>query len=142
MHSALPALLAQYSQPQQGPGAGTTIVYLAIVVLTLAGMWKVFQKAGQPGWAAIVPIYNLYILLQITGKPIWWIILFFIPIVNLVMIILVCIELASRFGKSTLYGVGLALLGFVFYPMLGFGDATYRGGAAAPAADQLKRGAA
>ena len=100
---------------------------LAIVVLIIAGFWKVFTKAGQPGWAAIVPIYNLYILLKIAGKPGWWILLFFIPLVNLIIAILVAIEVAKAFGKGTGFGLGLAFLGFIFYPILGFGDATYRG---------------
>ena len=100
---------------------------LAIVVLIIAGFWKVFTKAGQPGWAAIVPIYNLYILLKIAGKPGWWILLFFIPLVNLIIAILVAIEVAKAFGKGVGFGLGLAFLGFIFYPILGFGNATYQG---------------
>jgi Family of unknown function (DUF5684) len=102
-----------------------TLIYLAIIVVIIAGLWKVFEKAGKPGWAAIVPIYNLVVLLEIAGKPIWWIVLFLIPLVNFVVAILVSIEIAKAFGKDTLYGVGLALLGFIFYPLLGFSDATY-----------------
>lgn len=98
-----------------------TIVYLAVAVATLAGMWKVYEKCGRQGWEGIVPIYNLYVLTLIVGKPILWFILCFIPCVNLVMVILLSIELAKKFGKGAGYGVGLALLGFVFYPMLGFG---------------------
>ena len=71
-------------------------------------------------------------LLEIAGKPIWWILLLFIPVVNLVISILVCIAVAQKFGKSSGFGVGLALLGFVFYPILGFGDAKYQGGAQPP----------
>ena len=107
-----------------------TIIELAIVVACIAGLWKVFEKAGKPGWAAIVPIYNLVVLLEIVGKPLWWIILFLIPLVNLVVAILVMIVLAEKFGKSAAFGIGLALLGFVFIPILGFGDAQYVGGAA------------
>jgi uncharacterized membrane protein YoaK (UPF0700 family) len=84
-------------------------------------------KAGKPGWAAIIPIYNVIVLLQIAGKPLWWIILLFIPIVNLIMAILIGIAVAKKFGKSGGFGVGLALLGFIFYPILGFGDAQYQG---------------
>jgi hypothetical protein len=93
--------------------------------VVIAGMWKVFVKAGEPGWAAIVPIYNIIVMLKIAGKPVWWIVLFLIPVVSFVIAILVAISLAQRFGKSTGFGVGLAFLPFVFYPMLGFGDATY-----------------
>lgn len=102
-------------------------VELAIVVIVIAGLWKVFVKAGKPGWAAIVPIYNIIVILEIVGKPLWWILLFLIPIVNLVMAILVCIELAKCFGKGAGFGIGLALLGFIFFPILGFSDAQYQG---------------
>ena len=86
-----------------------------------------FAKANEPGWACIIPIYNIIVLLKITGKPIWWIVLFLIPIVSLVASILICISLAKSFGKSAGYGIGIALLGFIFVPMLGFGDAKYMG---------------
>jgi len=102
-------------------------IELAIVVAIIAGVWKTFVKAGKPGWAAIIPIYNLIVILQIAGKPLWWIILFLIPLVNLIMAILVGIAVAEKFGKGAGFGVGLALLGFIFYPILGFGSAQYQG---------------
>lgn len=102
------------------------VIWLAIVVGLIAGFWKVFTKAGQPGWACIVPIYNIYILTQIAGRPGWWLLLFFVPIANFVVAIIMSIDIAKNFGKGTGFGIGLALLGFVFYPILGFGDATYR----------------
>jgi hypothetical protein len=97
-----------------------------------AGMWKVFVKAGKPGWAAIIPIYNLIVLVEIIGKPMTWVIFLLIPCVGIVFGILACMELAKKFGKDPIYGVGLVLLGFVFWPMLGFGSAQYQGGGAAP----------
>jgi len=100
---------------------------LAILVAIIAGFWKVFVKAGKPGWAAIIPIYNVVVLLEIAGKPIWWVILFLIPLVNIVMAIIVSIAVARCFGKSDAFGIGLGLLGFIFYPILGFGDAQYQG---------------
>ena len=109
-----------------GGGIGA-IIGLAFVVLMIASMWKVYVKAGQPGWAAIVPIYNIIVLLNIVGKPLWWIILFCIPFVNFVIIIMIMIELAKSFGKSTGFAFGLLLLGFIFFPILGFGDARYQG---------------
>lgn len=102
------------------------VIYLAILVFVIAGLWKAFMKAGQPGWAAIVPIYNLYILTKIAKKPGIWVLLMLIPIVNLVIMILLSIEVARQFGKGTGFGVGLALLGFVFWPILGFGEAKYQ----------------
>ncbi|MCX6996469.1 MAG: DUF5684 domain-containing protein [Kiritimatiellaeota bacterium] len=109
------------------------LIFLAIMVGIIAGFWKVFTKAGKPGWAAIVPIYNIIVLLEIAGKPLWWIILFFIPIANLVAMILVGIAVAEKFGKTGGFGVGLALLSFIFYPILGFGDAKYQGAPPPPA---------
>lgn len=108
------------------------MMWLAFVVLVVAGLWKVFTKAAQPGWAAIVPLYNLIVLLQIAGKPLWWIVLLFIPLVNLVAAILVSIAVAEKFGKGAGFGLGLAFLGFIFYPILGFGDARYQGATPAP----------
>ena len=101
------------------------VIYLAVVVLMIAGMWKAFTKADKPGWAAIIPIYNFIVILEIVGRPLWWIILLIIPIVSIVVMIIVSIDMAKSFGKGTGFGVGLALLSFVFYPILGFGDASY-----------------
>lgn len=106
-------------------GGVMMIIWLAVMVLVIASMWRVFSKAGQPGWAAIIPIYNAIVLLQIVGKPIWWIILFFIPFVNVIMMILVAVELAKVFGKGGGFAAGLILLPIIFYPILGFGDARY-----------------
>lgn len=104
-----------------------SLIYLAVAVLCIASVWKVFTKAGKPGWAAIVPIYNLVVLLEIAGKPLWWFILFLIPLVNIVVAFMTYISLAERFGKGAGFGVGLALLGFIFFPILGFGSAQYQG---------------
>ena len=110
-----------------GVGAGILIVYLAILILVIVSMWKIFTKAGKPGWAAIVPIYNIIILMEIIGKPAWWVVLMLIPCVNIVMMIIVYLELAKVFGKSAGFGVGLILLSIVFLPILAFGDAEYVG---------------
>jgi hypothetical protein len=100
---------------------------LLIAAAIIAGIWKVFVKAGQPGWACLVPIYNIVVMLQIVGRPIWWLILLFIPFVGIVVAFILSIDMAKSFGKGTGFGIGLALLGVVFYPMLGFGDARYLG---------------
>jgi hypothetical protein len=111
------------------------MMWLLVLLVVIVGMWKVFEKAGHPGWAAIVPIYNLIVLLQIAGKPLWWIVLLFIPVANFIAAILISIAVAEKFGKGVGYGLGLAFLGVIFYPMLGFGSARYQGGAtAAPSA--------
>ena len=128
------ALLAQYSSRDEGPGIVPMLVMVALVVVIIAGMWKVFTKAGEPGWACLVPIYNLIVMMRIAGRPGWWVLLFFIPIVSLIVSIIVSIDIAKAFGKGTGFGIGLALLGFIFYPILGFGDAQYGGGSSKPAA--------
>ena len=103
------------------------IIWLAIIVFLIASVWVVYTKAGQPGWAAIIPIYNIWVLLKIVGRPGWWLILYFIPFVNIVIIFVVNIDLAHSFGRGTGYGFGLVLLSFIFYPMLAWGEATYEG---------------
>ena len=108
------------------------IIGLLIGLLIIVAMWKVFTKAGQPGWAAIIPIYNLYIWCKIVGRPWWWILLMLIPIVNFIVAIVLSIDLAKSFGKGAGFGIGLALLGIIFWPILGFGSAQYQGAAATP----------
>lgn len=104
-----------------------SLIYVAFVVFTFASVWKIFVKAGQPGWAAIIPIYNTLIQLRIIARPWWWLLLLLIPIVNIVILFMVSIELAKSFGKGTGFGVGLVFLSFIFYPILGFGGAQYLG---------------
>jgi hypothetical protein len=100
---------------------------LAFAVLMIVSGWKIFTKAGKPGWASIVPIYNIIVMLEIVGKPLWWIVLFLIPLVNFIAGIMVSIALAEKFGKSTGFALGLVFLPFIFFPMLAFGDARYKG---------------
>ncbi len=104
------------------------LVWLFLVVLMIASMWKIFSKAGQPGWAAIVPVYNIVVILQIVRKPIWWILLFIIPFVNIVFALVIIYQLAKVFGKGIGFTLGLILLPIIFYPMLAFGNSTYLGG--------------
>ena len=108
-----------------GMGAGMMLVWCAVVLILIISMWKIFTKAGKPGWAAIVPIYNMIVLLEIACKPIWWFILLLIPFVNIIVIIIVLIELAKRFGKGVGFAIGMLILPFIFYPMLAFGDSKY-----------------
>lgn len=104
---------------------------LAIGIVSIAGMWKVYAKADQPGWGVLIPIYNVYLMLKIAGRPDWWLLLFFVPFVNAVISIIVSIDIAKSFGKGAGYGVGLAFLSFIFYPLLGFSDDQYLGPSAA-----------
>jgi hypothetical protein len=128
-------LVAQ--EPGYTPSAGevspvSLIISLLIALLMIVAMWKVFTKAGQPGWASIIPIYNLYIWCKIVGRPWWWILLMLIPFVNFIILIILCIDTAKSFGKGPGFGIGLALLGVIFWPILGFGSAQYQGAAATP----------
>jgi hypothetical protein len=107
-------------------GGGIMIVYLAILLIMVISLWKIFTKAGKPGWAAIIPIYNMIVMLEIAGKPIWWFILLLIPFVNIIIIIIVLIALAKNFGKGVGFAIGMLILPFIFYPMLAFGDAKYQ----------------
>ena len=125
-------------QVEYSGGGGAGIVAMIIQLVVMFGVyavffWKLFVKAGQPGWASLVPIYNIIVLLKIAGKPIWWIILMCIPVIGPV---LVGMAVAEKFGKSQVFGiVACGLLG-IGYPIIGFGSATYQGaggGAPAPA---------
>jgi hypothetical protein len=103
------------------------IVVLAVAVLLIVSFWKVFTKAGQPGWGSLVPIYNLYLMCKIAGRPGWWLLLMLIPLVNFVVAIVLGIDIAKNFGRGVGFGIGLAFLGPVFYPILAFSDAQYQG---------------
>lgn len=107
------------------------IVGLVIALIFIVGLWKVFQKAGQPGWACLIPFYNCYVLLQIAGRPGWWLLLLLIPLVNVVIALLLAIDIAKSFGQSAAFGVILLfLLSGVGYLVLGFGNYRYLGPAA------------
>jgi Family of unknown function (DUF5684) len=120
----------EYSTEGTAPSPISMIFGLLIALLLIVAMWKVFTKAGQSGWASIIPIYNLYIWCKIVGRPWWWILLMLIPFVNFIVCIILCIDLAKSFGKGVGFGIGLALLGIIFFPILGFGSAQYQGPAA------------
>ncbi|MBP7109096.1 MAG: hypothetical protein KBA90_11110 [Chitinophagaceae bacterium] len=119
---------------------GLIIVWLVIVVFLIAAMWKVFEKAGQPGWAAIIPIYNIYIMTKIGGKPGYWVILCLIPIVNIIIIVWLYNMISKSFGKDEGFTAGLIFLGFIFWPILGFGSAKYLGPFGDPAAFAAHQG--
>jgi hypothetical protein len=100
-------------------------IMLVIMAFYLYCSWRIFEKAGKPGWACIIPIYNLIVLYKIIGKPWWWLLLLFIPIVNLVISIMVANQLSVRFGKGVGFTLGLLFLPFIFIPVLGLGSAKY-----------------
>ena len=119
MGSSMPVLGAAFY--------GAMVFYvLFILVLVVIPAWKVFVKAGKPGWAILIPIYNAYIFCKICNRPGWWLLLLCIPFVNFVIAIILCIDLAKSFGKGAGFAIGLVLLGFIFLPILGFGKAEYK----------------
>lgn len=116
-----------FSSTSAGPGPVFWIVACAIAILYLAGLWKVFDKAGQPGWAAIIPIYNEIVLIQVAGKPVWWILLYLIPVVGLIYYIIVMHNVSKNFGQGIGTTLGLLFLPMIFIPILAWGDAQYLG---------------
>lgn len=114
-------------QTSQGPGMMFWLIWGAVMIFYIASMWKVFEKAGKPGWAAIVPIYNAIVMLEIAGKPIWWIILYLIPFVNIIASIIVIHNISKNFGHDVGFTLGLIFLSFIFWPILAWGDSQYQG---------------
>jgi hypothetical protein len=117
----------QETYSMNGPGMTFWIIWCVVILFYVVTMWKIFTKAGQPGWAAIIPIYNLVVLHQIVGKPIWWIVLYIIPLVGIIIGIIVTHALSTSLGKGTGFTVGLIFLGFIFYPILAWGESQYLG---------------
>jgi hypothetical protein len=107
---------------------GTTFLFMiAFMVLMIVAHWRIYAKAGKPGWASLVPIYNSLVYLQIAGKPLWWLVLYFVPLVNIVVAIMSVFAFARKFGKGKGFALGMVFLPFVFVPILAFSDAQYVG---------------
>lgn len=113
-------------------GMGFIAFMIALVLIMFISIWKIFTKAGKPGWASIIPIYNTVVILEIAKKPVWWVILMFIPFVNILIWFIVLNEVSKAFGKGVGFTLGLIFLPFIFYPILGFGSAQYTGGQVIP----------
>jgi len=103
------------------------IIYVAVIILLIVSCWKIYTKAGKPGWACIIPIYSTLVLLEIVGKPWWWLLLMCIPIVNIIFAIWVLNLLSKSFGKGVGFTIGMLILTIIFVPILGLGSATYKG---------------
>jgi hypothetical protein len=103
------------------------IFAITVAVIEIVGAWYMFEKAGEPGWAAIIPIYNYLIAIKIAGKPWWYILLLLVPIVNIVILIITLNGLSKNFGKGAGFTVGLFFLRWIFIPILGFGKSVYTG---------------
>ncbi len=103
------------------------LIYLALVVFFIVAAWRVFTKAGRPGWGSIIPIYNTYLLLKIAGRSGWWLLGFCVPFLNIYGIVVMWLRLAKAFGRGTGFGIGLIFLSPIFIPILAFGDSRYVG---------------
>lgn len=112
-------------------GVVGALVGLVVGLVMLIAMWKVYTKAGKPGWAVLIPIYNLYIMLEIVGRPWWWLLLMLIPLVNVVIAFILAFDIAKSFGKGSGFALGLIFFNVIFFLILGFGNAQYLGPAAA-----------
>jgi len=125
------------------PAAKKSLYLLVLVpsllfVFLIISIWVMYDKAGQPGWGSIIPIYNLYLLCKIAQRPGWWLLLMFIPIVSIFIYILIYMDIAKNFGKGAGFGLGLFFLPFIFIPILAFGDAQYSGGGMSLMNDQIE----
>jgi len=103
------------------------VVYLAFIVFMVITMWKIYTKAGEPGWAILIPFYNVIVYFKITDRPWWWLLLLFVPFVNIVIMIIMYFDLAKSFGHGVGFGFGLLFLGIIFYPILAFGSSSHTG---------------
>lgn len=121
------------SQNSGAMGVIMSLIWLAVAVLMIISMWKIFAKAGKPGWASIIPIYNLLVLLEIVGKPWWWLFLMIIPFVNFIFVIWTYNLLSKSFGHEEAFTIGILLLPIIFLPILAFGSSVYSGPASAEA---------
>jgi hypothetical protein len=124
---AQPPVLPERMPSALSPGIGSAngIIMLLLAIVMIVSLCKVFEKAGEAWWKAIIPIYNFFVLVSIAGKPMWWGFLMLIPIVNIPVVFIIHIALARRFGQGVAFGLGLVLVGFVFFPLLAFGKYEY-----------------
>ena len=141
MHTLTPILAQASGNEQAAIAAGVAafigaffLVFVVIGIVTLIGMWKAFAKAGQPGWAVLVPIYNIIVLLRVAGLPWYWVFAPFVAIIPIlgwiayiVWIVWVHHRISTRFGQGVGYTIGLTLLGPIFWLILGFGSSKYVG---------------
>ena len=130
MSDAMVPLLMLQQAGRSGDGPGGLVVFVALlaVVIAVIGWWRLFAKAGRPGWYSLIPIWNAITLLDIVGRPWWWLLLFFIPIANFIVHIVVALDLGKSFGRSTAFSVVLLILFPVIgYLILAYGGSEYRG---------------
>jgi len=103
------------------------LIGFAVGIVLLIALWKIFTKAGKSGWAVLIPIYNTYVLLEIVGRPWWWLLMLLIPGINAIFIIILLFDLSKAFGKGAGFGLGLLFLSPIFILILAFGKPEYVG---------------
>lgn len=103
------------------------VVELIAAAMSIMVMWTIYVRAGQPGWASIVPVYNMVVLMNIAGRPAWWFVLMLIPVVNFIIWFMVCMDLAVAFDRGIPFAAGLFFVPFIFFPIMAFGEPDYVG---------------
>lgn len=129
-----PPIPSSMAGPMAAFGIVPLVILLVVSLVSIIANWRIFSKAGKPGWASIVPIYNFIVFLQVIGRPAWWIVLFFIPFVNIAISIITALDTAKVFGKSALFGIILLWFFPIGYFILAFGSAKYTAPGGAPSA--------
>ena len=114
------------SEVSSGPGIAFRIFYFAYIIFFIIVMWKIFVKAGKPGWGCIIPIYNIILQLEIAGRPLWWIFLLLIPFVNIFFAVVIILDIAKAFGKESIFETGMLFLPFIFFPILAFDSSEFQ----------------
>jgi len=127
MHTVFAQVTTSTSSGAVGGSIVASLIWLVVVVARVVALWKVFQKAGQPGWAVLIPIYNYVVMFRITGRSPWWLLGMFVPFLNIFVAIRLVFDLARVFGRGVGFGFGLLFLFPIFVLMLAFGDAQYVG---------------
>ena len=103
------------------------LIVMAVSILMIIAMWRIFTKAGKPGWASLVPIYNMVVMMQIVGRPEWQVVLMFLPFAHIYISIVLPLDLAKSFGKTTGFGVLMIFFPAIMNPILAFGSSRYVG---------------
>lgn len=101
------------------------VIFLILSVIQIIFQWKVFEKAGKPGWASLIPIYNVVVMLEVAGLPTWNVLLLFVPLVNIYIMVKANINLSKNFGKPGVFALGLIFLPIIFWGILAFDKSIY-----------------
>lgn len=102
-----------------------SIVLAVLTLLFIIEYWMILNKANKPGWSILIPFYNVIVILQTAQRPLWWIILLLIPLVNIPFLLIIRYDLSKIFGKSTGFAIGFMILPFLFRPIIAFGKSKY-----------------